>query len=136
MVLDFGMFLFGFFSFYGVICNFWNLVNNIGGFSLGVVVVVVVGYGLLYLGIDIGGLVCLLVGWCGLVGFKLSFGWIFIDFYYIGCCVGLMICCMDDCLLLMCYFVQFDVCDVISLLLEVLDWSVELLLVCGLRVGL
>lgn len=39
-------------------CNLWNLDYVLGGFSGGLVVVVVVGEVLFFLGFDIGGLIC------------------------------------------------------------------------------
>lgn len=46
----------------------------LGVFLLGFVVVVCVGMGLFFIGFDGGGLICILVVCCGIVGLKLMFG--------------------------------------------------------------
>lgn len=54
-----------------MLLNSFDLVLVLGGFSLGVVVLVVMGLVVVVIGLDIGGLIWVFVVWNGLVGFKL-----------------------------------------------------------------
>jgi len=113
-----------------------DFVWNFGGLSVGVRVVVVVGYVVVYVGIDIGGMVCFLGVWCGVVGFKGLFGCVLVDLLFYVCVVGLLMWIVDDVVWVMVVFVWFDGCDYMSLLLELLlDWGVLVFLI-GLCVGL
>lgn len=73
---------------WGVIGNLFNLMFNVGGLLGGVVVVLVCDMLFVCMGFDIGGLLCIFVFKCGVVGFWLllglvlnlckKFGWMFI----------------------------------------------------------
>lgn len=62
------------FKLYGLMYNFWNFVYNVGGFFGGSVVVIVSGMMLIVSGSDVGGFICILFFWMGLVGLKLIRG--------------------------------------------------------------
>lgn len=57
-------------------CDVLGDVWILGGLLLGVVVLVVDGMVVVVFGIDIGGLICILVVLCGFMGFKLIVSWI------------------------------------------------------------
>lgn len=85
---------------WGVIGNFFNLLFNVGGFFGGLVVVLVVDLLLLCLGLDIGGLLCILVVKCGVVGFCFLLGLVLSECKLLGwmliLVVGLMGCNVVD----------------------------------------
>ncbi|NWB98996.1 amidase [Pseudomonas gingeri] len=135
-VPDYGMLSSGLSSFHGITRNPWNLDNNPGGSSAGAAAAAAAGYGPLHVGTDIGGSVRLPAAWCGLVGFKPTFGRIPIDPYYTGRCAGPMTRTMDDCALLMRYLARPDARDATSLPLEPGDWGLGRPELQGLRIGL
>jgi len=71
---DYGMLSSGLSSFHALARNPWNPARNPGGSSAGAGAAAAAGYGPLHLGTDIGGSIRLPAGWCGVVGFKPSFG--------------------------------------------------------------
>lgn len=113
MILEYGNKIVMDFLFIGIICNFWDWCVMLGGSSGGLLVVVVFGMGVLLLVIDGGGLICVLVCWSGVVGFKLMF-----DFVLIGV-VGFWI------WLFMFGLIVCNVCDIVlmfSVVLGVYDF--------------
>lgn len=66
------------FVFYGLVCNFWNLEYLLGGFSGGVVVVVVSGIVFIVGVSDGGGFIWIFVFFSGLIGLKFSCGFMFV----------------------------------------------------------
>ncbi|MFJ9821123.1 amidase family protein [Streptomyces sp. NPDC101151] len=81
---DYGMLASGLSSRHGITRNPWNTDRNPGGSSAGAAA----GYGPLHVGSDIGGSVRLPAGWCGVDGFKPSFGRILVDPPYPGRTLG------------------------------------------------
>lgn len=108
---------------YGIINNFYDFGCMLGGFFGGFLVVLVVGYGLLLIGFDIGGLLCVLVFYCGVYVYKLIFGFfvmcgymlLFLLLLLFECdflVIGLMVCSVVDFLLVFDVMVGFDLFDV------------------------
>lgn len=85
---DFGMSSSGQSSFHGITRNPWNLARNPGGSSSGAGAAAAAGYGPIHFGSDIGGSIRLPAAWCGVVGFKPSFGLIPVVPPYIGRTIG------------------------------------------------
>ncbi|MFI9509672.1 amidase [Nocardia sp. NPDC052566] len=85
---DYGMSSSGLSSFHGITRNPWNLARNPGGSSSGAAAAGAAGYGPIHFGSDIGGSIRLPAGWCGLVGFKPSFGRIPVVPPYLGRAIG------------------------------------------------
>lgn len=80
--------------FFGCIFNFYNIDLLVGGFIGGEVVLLVICGFIFGIGIDIGGLICGLVGFCGIYGYKLILYYFFIkDFFVGGFVVELMVFC-------------------------------------------
>lgn len=100
--------------FYGVVCNVIKLDYVFGGFSLGLVVVVVLGQVMFLLGIDMVGFGCVLVVFNYLVGLKLIKG-------FISVCGLVLVCCILDCIFIFVY----DVVDVWCVLYSVFGFDVE-----------
>jgi len=71
---DFGMMASGLSSQHGITRNPWDLGRNSGGSSAGAGVAVAAGLGPLAIGSDIGGSVRIPASFCGVVGFKPSYG--------------------------------------------------------------
>ncbi|MBU4335806.1 MAG: hypothetical protein KJ548_04465, partial [Actinobacteria bacterium] len=70
--------------------NPWNLAWSPGGSSAGAAAGAAVGYAPVNLGSDIGGSVRLPASWCGVAGFKPTFGLIAVDPPYFGRHIGPM----------------------------------------------
>ncbi|MEV6560367.1 amidase [Nocardia sp. NPDC051756] len=85
---DYGMSSSGQSSIHGVTRNPWNLALNPGGSSSGAAAAAAAGYGPIHYGTDIGGSIRLPAGWCGVVGFKPSFGLIPVVPPYLGRTIG------------------------------------------------
>lgn len=100
---------------YGVIVNFYDLMWICVGFLGGLVVGLVVGYFLLVIGLDIGGLLCNLVVFCGVVGYCLLLGVVLGSMCGVGffllLILGLMVCNVEDVVLMLLVMVWFDMCD-------------------------
>lgn len=83
----------------GIVVNLQDVSCMIGGFFSGLVLVVGVGLVDMFIGSDIGGLICLFVVCCGVIGFKLSFGCVSCVGVYLVVssldCVGFFVCSMD-----------------------------------------
>lgn len=119
---------------FGDICNFWNFVYMLMGFSGGSVVVVVVGIVLVVYGNDGGGLIWLFVNVNGLVGFKvlcgcISFGFVSgygVEGMYIE---GVVMCIVCDMVVCFDVLVGFELGDFYScfvfemFLLKVMEWK-------------
>ncbi|WP_323990758.1 amidase [Nguyenibacter sp. L1] len=122
-VPDIGMLSSGLSSLYPLTRNPWDLATNPGGSSAGAAAAAAAGYGPLHVGTDIGGSVRLPAAWCGLVGFKPSFGRIPIDPYYVGRCAGPMTRTVDDAARLMAVLTQPDPRDATALPYQQIDWQ-------------
>jgi Asp-tRNA(Asn)/Glu-tRNA(Gln) amidotransferase A subunit family amidase len=85
---DYGMLSSGVSSFHRLTRNPWNLALNPGGSSSGAGAAAAAGYGPLHLGTDIGGSIRLPAAWCGVFGFKPSFGRVPVDPPYWGRVAG------------------------------------------------
>ncbi|MFI6046672.1 amidase [Nocardia sp. NPDC051321] len=85
---DYGMSSSGLSSFHGITRNPWNLARNPGGSSSGAGAAAAAGYGPIHYGSDIGGSIRLPAAWCGVVGFKPSFGRIPVVPPYLGRTIG------------------------------------------------
>lgn len=85
---DYGMLSSGVSSFHPLTRNPWDLTRTPGGSSSGAGAAAAAGYGPLHLGSDIGGSIRLPAGWCGVVGFKPSYGRIPVDPPYYGRTLG------------------------------------------------
>jgi aspartyl-tRNA(Asn)/glutamyl-tRNA(Gln) amidotransferase subunit A len=133
---DYGMLSSGLSSFHGTTRNPWDITKNPGGSSSGAAAAAAAGYGPLHVGTDIGGSIRLPSAWCGLVGFKPSFGRIPIDPYYVGRCAGPMTRSVDDAAYLMQVLSQPDARDATSLPPEKIDFHAAIDSVAGLRIGL
>jgi aspartyl-tRNA(Asn)/glutamyl-tRNA(Gln) amidotransferase subunit A len=133
---DYGMLSSGLSSFHPLARNPWDVSKNPGGSSAGAGAAAAAGYGPLHVGTDIGGSIRLPAAWCGLVGFKPSYGRIPIDPYYIGRCAGPMTRSVDDAAWLMQVLAQPDARDATSLPPETIDWHAQIGGPGGLRVGL
>lgn len=120
---DYGMLSSGLSSFHALTRNPWNLANNPGGSSAGAAAAAAAGYGPLHIGTDIGGSIRLPAGWCGVVGFKPSFGRIPIDPTYIGRVAGPIVREVRDAALLMSVLSLPDDRDAMSLPYQELDWT-------------
>ncbi len=133
---DLGMLSSGLSSIHPLARNPWDMATNPGGSSAGAAAAAAAGYGPLHVGTDIGGSVRLPAAWCGLVGFKPSFGRVPIDPAYVGRCAGPMTRTVADAALLMRVLARPDWRDATSLPPEEIDWDRPLPGVRGLRIGL
>ncbi|CVI63624.1 amidase (plasmid) [Agrobacterium leguminum] len=120
---DYGMLSSGLSTFHKLARNPWNLETNPGGSSAGAGAAAAIGYGPLHLGSDIGGSVRLPAGWCGVVGFKPSFGRVPVDPPYIGRVVGPMTRTVADAALLMSVISLPDGRDTMSLPYQEIAWN-------------
>ena len=133
---DYGMLPSGLSSFHRLARNPCNTTRNPGGSSAGAGAAAAAGYGPLHLGTDIGGSVRLPAGWCGVAGFKPSFGRVPVDPPYLGRAIGPMTRTVADTVLLMRVLSGPDPRDYTSLPPAVIDWDDLTLDVRGLRIGL
>ncbi len=133
---DLGMLSSGLSSFHKLARNPWDLRANPGGSSAGAGSAAAAGYGPLHLGTDIGGSIRLPAAWCGLVGFKPSFGRIPIDPPFLGRVAGPLTRSVADCALYMSVLSQPDRRDGMSLPYQAIDWMNLHSDIRGLRLGL
>ena len=87
---ELGMLSSGVSSLHPLVRNPWNLDWSPGGSSSGAGAAAAVGYAPVNLGSDIGGSVRLPAAWCGVAGFKPTFGRIAVDPPYFGRTIGPM----------------------------------------------
>jgi aspartyl-tRNA(Asn)/glutamyl-tRNA(Gln) amidotransferase subunit A len=133
---DYGMLTSGLSSFHHLARNPWDLTRTPGGSSAGAGAAAAAGYGPLHLGTDIGGSVRLPAGWCGLVGFKPSYGRIPVDPPYPGRVIGPLTRTVADTALLTSVMSAPDPRDHTSLPPVDIDWTRLREDVPGLRLGL
>ena len=133
---DYGMLTSGLSSLRGVTRNPWDPARNPGGSSAGAGAAAAAGYGPLHLGTDIGGSVRLPAGWCGVVGFKPSFGRIPVDPPYPGRTIGPLTRTVADAALVTSVLAAPDRRDHLSLPPATLGWTELAGEVTGLRIGL
>ena len=133
---DFGMLTSGVSSAHPTTRQAWNPAWNPGGSSAGAGAAAVAGYAAVHVGTDIGGSVRLPGAWCGVVGFKGSFGRVPVDPPYYARVVGPLTRTVDDAARAMAVLARPDGRDHMSLPPEPsLDWGASAPLT-GLRVGL
>ncbi|GAA4615922.1 amidase [Saccharopolyspora hordei] len=120
---DYGMLSSGVSSFHRLARNPWDLDRTPGGSSAGAGAAAAAGYGPLHVGTDIGGSVRLPAGWCGVVGFKPSFGRIPVDPPYPGRVVGPLTRTVTDTALLASVLAAPDPRDHTALPPADLDWQ-------------
>jgi aspartyl-tRNA(Asn)/glutamyl-tRNA(Gln) amidotransferase subunit A len=114
----------------------WNADWNPGGSSAGAGAAAVAGYGAIHVGTDIGGSVRLPAAWCGVVGFKGSFGRVPVAPPYYARVVGPLARTVDDAARAMAVLAGPDGRDHMSLPPDPgLEWGASAPLE-GLRVGL
>ncbi len=119
---DFGMLSSGLSSFHPLTRNPWDLALNPGGSSAGAAAACAAGYGPIHIGTDIGGSIRLPAGWCGVFGFKPSFGRVPVFPPYAGRVAGPMTRSVQDAALAMGTLVLPDPRDTMSLPYQPLDW--------------
>lgn len=133
---DYGMLTSGLSSFHTASRNPWDFSRTPGGSSAGAAAAAAAGYGPLHVGTDIGGSIRLPAGWCGLVGFKPSFGRVPVDPPYLGRVAGPLTRTVADTALLMSVLSQPDSRDHLSLPPAEIPWTDLDSEVTGLRIGL
>lgn len=133
---DFGMLSSGLSSFHKLARNPWDVSKSPGGSSAGAGSAAAAGYGPLHIGTDIGGSTRLPAGWCGIFGFKPSFGRVPIDPPYTGRVAGPMTRTVADSALLMSILSRPDPRDYMSLPPADLPWERLERDLKGLRIGL
>lgn len=116
--------------------NPWNLEWSPGGSSAGAGAAAAVGYAPVNLGSDIGGSVRLPASWCGVAGFKPTFGRIAVDPPYFGRSIGPMGRHVADLSRSMAVLSGPDHRDPYSLPHQQIDWHDLTFDPTGLRVGL
>lgn len=133
---DYGMLTSGLSSFHTPATrNPWDHGRTPGGSSAGAAAAAAAGYGPLHVGTDIGGSIRLPAGWCGLVGFKPSFGRVPVDPPYVGRVAGPLTRTVADAALLMSVLSGPDPRDHMCLPADDLPWSELDGDLRGLRVG-
>ncbi|WP_040741195.1 amidase family protein, partial [Nocardia tenerifensis] len=134
---DYGMSSSGLSSFHGTTRNPWNLARNPGGSSSGAGAAAAAGYGPIHYGTDIGGSIRLPAGWCGVVGFKPSFGRIPVVPPYLGRTIGPLTRTVADAALATSVAAVPDRRDHTAAPALATDWAaaVEPLALAGVRVG-
>lgn len=133
---DYGMLSSGLSSFHALTRNPWNPARNPGGSSAGAGAAAAAGYGPLHLGTDIGGSIRLPAGWCGVVGFKPSFGRVPIQPTTFGRVAGPLARSVGDVALAMEALARPDARDPMSLPPQPLPWQALERDPKGLRLGL
>lgn len=133
---DYGMLTSGLSSFHACARNPWDPARTPGGSSAGAGAAAAAGYGPLHVGTDIGGSIRLPAAWCGLVGFKPSFGRVPVDPPFAGRVAGPMTRTVADTALLMSVIARPDERDHLSLPPAELPWAELDGDVAGLRIGL
>lgn len=132
---DYGMLSSGLSSFHKLARNPWNTGMNPGGSSAGAGAAGAAGYGPLHIGTDIGGSVRLPGSWCGLVGYKPSFGRVPVAPPYMARVAGPMTRSVADAALLMNVIAQPDARDHMSLPPTTRDFRVAAGSLAGIRIG-
>ncbi|MBB3662648.1 MULTISPECIES: amidase [Prauserella salsuginis group] len=132
---DFGMLTSGVSSFHEPTRNPWDLTRTSGGSSAGAGAAAAAGYGPLHVGTDIGGSIRLPAAWCGIVGFKPSFGRVPVDPPFPGRTAGPMTRTVADAALFMRVLSQPDARDHLSLPPSEPDWSCPPADPSALRIG-
>lgn len=133
---DYGMLTSGLSSFHAASRNPWDTARTPGGSSAGAAAAAAAGYGPLHVGTDIGGSIRLPAGWCGIVGFKPSFGRVPVDPPFLGRVAGPMTRTVADTALLMEVLSGTDSRDHLSLPPGQLPWSQLAVDLTGLHIGL
>lgn len=133
---DYGMLSSGLSSFHALSRNPWNPACNPGGSSAGAGAAAAAGYGPIHLGTDIGGSIRLPAGWCGVVGFKPSFGRVPIQPTTFGRVAGPLTRTVEDAALAMRVLAAPDARDPMSLPPQALPWLDLDGDLRGLRLGL
>jgi aspartyl-tRNA(Asn)/glutamyl-tRNA(Gln) amidotransferase subunit A len=133
---DYGMLTSGLSSFHAASRNPWDPDRTPGGSSAGAAAAAAAGYGPLHVGTDIGGSIRLPAGWCGLVGFKPSFGRVPVDPPYPGRAVGPLTRTVADAALLTGVLSAPDARDHLSLPPADIRWGELGIELTGLRIGL
>ncbi|MCA8095116.1 amidase [Burkholderia anthina] len=123
-------------SFHPLTRNPWDLSRNTGGSSSGAGAAAAAGYGPLHLGSDIGGSVRIPAAFCGVFGFKPSFGRVPVDMPYPGRVTGPLTRTVHDAALAMQTIALPDARDDMSLPYQSIDWLNLERDVKGLRIGL
>ncbi|PXY31746.1 amidase [Prauserella muralis] len=132
---DYGMLTSGLSSFHTATRNPWDRACTPGGSSAGAAAAAVAGYGPLHAGTDIGGSIRLPAGWCGIVGFKPSFGRVPVFPPYPGRVAGPMTRTVADAALFMSVLALPDARDHLCLPFEEIPWLDVERDPAGLRVG-
>lgn len=133
---DYGMLPSGLSSFHRLARNPWDPSRNPGGSSAGAGAAAAAGYGPLHLGTDIGGSVRLPAAWCGVVGFKPSFGRVPVDPPYLGRAIGPMTRTVADTALLVQVVSGPDSRDTMALPPAEIPWQSLEVDLRGVRIGL
>ncbi|KWF68157.1 amidase [Burkholderia pseudomultivorans] len=133
---DFGLLGAAVSSFHPLTRNPWDLRRNTGGSSSGAGAAAAAGYGPLHLGTDIGGSVRIPAAFCGVFGFKPSFGRVPVDMPYPGRVTGPLTRTVRDAALAMQTIALPDARDHMSLPYQPIDWLNLKRDVKGLRIGL
>jgi aspartyl-tRNA(Asn)/glutamyl-tRNA(Gln) amidotransferase subunit A len=134
---DYGMLSSGVSSLHPTTRSPWCRDWNPGGSSAGAAAAAVAGYGPIHIGTDIGGSIRLPAAWCGVVGFKPSFGRVPIDPPYYGRVAGPLTRTVADAAHAMAVISRPDPRDHMSLPPAALTWdAVEAGALGGRRVAL
>lgn len=133
---DFGLIGAAASSFHPLTRNPWDLSRNTGGSSSGAGAAAAAGYGPLHLGSDIGGSVRIPAAFCGVFGFKPSFGRVPVDLPYPGRVTGPLTRTVRDAALAMQTIALPDARDHMSLPYQPIDWLNLERDAKGLRIGL
>ncbi|HEY2205302.1 MAG TPA: amidase [Pseudonocardia sp.] len=132
---DYGMLTSGLSSFHPTTRNPWDTTRTPGGSSSGAAAAAAAGYGPLHVGTDIGGSVRLPAGWCGIVGFKPSFGRVPVHPPFLGRVIGPLTRTVGDAALLTGVLSAPDPRDHLSLPPVDLPWEDLTGPVGGMRIG-
>ncbi len=133
---DFGMLAAAASSFHQLTRNPWDLSKNTGGSSSGAGAASAAGYGPLHVGSDIGGSIRIPSNFCGVFGFKPSYGRVPVDPPFLGRCVGPMTRTVEDAALLMATISLPDARDHMSIPYQPIDWMQLDRSLKGVRIGL
>jgi aspartyl-tRNA(Asn)/glutamyl-tRNA(Gln) amidotransferase subunit A len=133
---EYGMLTSGVSSLHGVTRNPWDPGRTPGGSSAGAGAGAAAGYAPLHLGTDIGGSIRVPAAWCGVVGFKPSFGRIPVAPAYPGRTHGPLTRTVADAALFTSAVCVPDARDHLGLPPAAIDWQDLEREVAGLRIGL
>ncbi|WP_175837890.1 amidase [Burkholderia anthina] len=123
-------------SFHPLTRNPWNVRRNTGGSSSGAGAAAAAGYGPLHIGSDIGGSVRIPAAFCGVFGFKPSFGRVPVDAPYPARVTGPLTRTVQDAALAMQALALPDARDHMSLPYQAIDWVDLERDLKGVRIGL